>query len=103
MLENLQIAQERLDWSEKLYKQGFETKANLDKDRLTVSQDQLKLEQAEKALWMVETFDNPKKKRSLEATLAGGQGEPRPRQASGGTQAGPIHGRRGDARRRRWN
>jgi HlyD family secretion protein len=69
VLENLQIAQERLDWSEKLYKEGFETKANLDKDRLTVSQTKLKLEQAQKALWMVETFDNPKTKRSLEATL----------------------------------
>jgi HlyD family secretion protein len=69
VLENLQIAQERLDWSEKLYKEGFETKANLDKDRLTVSQSKLKLEQAEKALWMVETYDNPKTKRSLEATL----------------------------------
>jgi HlyD family secretion protein len=69
VLETLQIAQERLDWSEKLYKQGFETKGNLDKDRLTVSQTQLKLEQARRALWMVETFDNPKTKRSLEATL----------------------------------
>ena len=69
VLENLGIAQERQDWSEKLYKQGFETKANLDKDRLAVSQSKLKLEQARRALWMVETFDNPKSKRSLEATL----------------------------------
>ncbi len=69
VLENLQIAQERLDWSEKLYKKGFETKGNLDKDRLTVSETRLKLEQAQKALWMVETFDNPKKKRSLESAL----------------------------------
>jgi HlyD family secretion protein len=69
VLETLQIAQERLDWSEKLYKQGFETKGNLDKDRLTVSQTRLKLEQAQKALWMVETFDNPKMKRSLESAL----------------------------------
>jgi len=69
VLENLQIAQERLDWSEKLCKEGFETKANLDKDRLTVSQSKLKLEQAQRALWMVETFDNPKNKRSLEAAL----------------------------------
>ncbi len=68
VLENLQIAQERLDWSEKLYKEGFETKANLDKDRLAVSQSKLKLEQAQRALWMVETFDNPKNKRALEAT-----------------------------------
>jgi HlyD family secretion protein len=69
VLETLQIDKDRLNWSEKLYKQGFETKANLDKDRLTASQDQLKLEQAENALWMVETFDNPKMKRSLEAAL----------------------------------
>jgi HlyD family secretion protein len=69
VLESLQIAQERLDWSEKLYKEGFETKANLDKDRLTVSQTKLKLEQAQQALWMVETYDNPKGKRALEATL----------------------------------
>jgi len=69
VLETLQIAQERLEWSEKLFKEGFESKANLDKDRLTVSQTRLKLEQAEKALWMIETFDNPKKKRTLESAL----------------------------------
>lgn len=69
VIENLQIAQERLDWSEKLYKEGFETKGNLDKDRLTVSQTRLKREQTEKALWMVEMFDNPKKKRALESAL----------------------------------
>ena len=69
VMETLQIDQERLSWSEKLYKQGFETKGNLDKDRLTASQTRLKLEQAQKALWMVETFDNPKTKRSLEAAL----------------------------------
>jgi HlyD family secretion protein len=70
VLENLEIAQERLDWSEKLYKEGFETKGNLDKDRLTVSESKLKLEQTEKALWMVETFDNPKRKRALESALS---------------------------------
>ena len=69
VLESLQIAQERLEWSEKLYKEGFESKGNLDKDRLTVSQTSLKLEQSEKALWMIETFDNPKKKRLLESAL----------------------------------
>ena len=69
VLETLEIDRERLRWSEKLYKQGFETKGNLDKDRLTASQSQLKLEQAQRALWMVETFDNPKTKRSLEAAL----------------------------------
>src|ERR1017187_9889672 len=68
-MQTLQIDQERLNWSEKLYKQGFETKGNLDKDRLTSSQSQLRLEQTQRALWMVETFDNPKMKRALEAAL----------------------------------
>jgi HlyD family secretion protein len=69
VLETLSINLERLDWTEELYKQRFETKANLDKDRLAVSQSKLKLEQAQKALWMLETFDEPKKRRELEALL----------------------------------
>ncbi|HEU0008190.1 MAG TPA: efflux RND transporter periplasmic adaptor subunit [Verrucomicrobiae bacterium] len=69
VLETLSINLERLDWTEALYKQRFETKANLDKDRLAVSQAKLKLEQAQKALWMLETFDEPKRKRELEALL----------------------------------
>jgi HlyD family secretion protein len=69
VLETLQIAIERLQWSEQLHKQGFETKGNLDNDRLKVNQTKLKLEQSETNLWMIETFDVPKKKRELEATL----------------------------------
>jgi HlyD family secretion protein len=69
VLETLSINEERLEWTEKLYSQRYETKANLDKDRLAVSQARLKLEQARQALWMLETFDQPKKKRELEALL----------------------------------
>ena len=69
VLETLSINIERLDWTETLFKQRFETKANLDKDRLAVSQTKLKLEQAQKALWMLETFDEPKRNRELEALL----------------------------------
>ncbi|MBK5295185.1 MAG: efflux RND transporter periplasmic adaptor subunit [Acidobacteriia bacterium] len=69
ILETLQIAEERLQWSEKLYTKGFETKGNLDKDRLTVSQARLKLEQSRNSLWVIDTFVNPKTKRSLEAVL----------------------------------
>lgn len=69
VLESLRIAEDRLQWSEELFKQGFETKSNLDKDRLAVSQSKLKLEQAEKAHWMLETFDEKKKRRELEAAL----------------------------------
>lgn len=67
VLETLKIAEERLDWTEELHKKGFETKANLDKDRLAKSQSTLKLEQSRQALWMIETFDIPKKQHELKA------------------------------------
>ena len=66
-LETLQIAEERYEWTKKLKEQGFETQANLDKDRLAVSQGKLKLEQANQALWILENFDLPKKKYELQA------------------------------------
>lgn len=69
VVETLSINEERLEWTDKLYEKRFETKANLDKDRLAVSQAKLKLEQARKALWMLETFDQPKRRRELEALL----------------------------------
>lgn len=69
VVESLQINVERLEWTEKLYAQGYETKANLDRDRLAVSQARLRLEQAEKSLWMLVTFDNPKRRRALESAL----------------------------------
>ena len=69
VIENLDIAKDRLLWTEQLYKDGYETKSTLDKDRLTVQQTELKLEQAQQVLWMLETFDEPKKKRSLQAAV----------------------------------
>lgn len=67
VVEALAIAEDRLAWSQKLYEQGFETKSTLDKDRLTVSQSKLKLEQAQKALSMLREFDAKKKRRELES------------------------------------
>lgn len=67
VMESLKIAEEKLGWTEKLYAKGFETKATLDQGRLSVSQSKLKLEQSQKSLWMIETFDNPKKRRTLES------------------------------------
>lgn len=67
--ENLLVAEERLTWSEKLYAKGYETKANLDRDRLTVSQYKAKLAQAEQALWIFDEFDFPKQKRQLESNV----------------------------------
>jgi HlyD family secretion protein len=67
--ETLQIAEERFEWTKKLKEQGFETQANLDKDRLAVSQGKLKLEQANQALSILEKFDLPKKRYELEAAF----------------------------------
>jgi HlyD family secretion protein len=67
--ETLKINEERLTWTKRLYTNGFETKATLDKDSLSVSQAQLKLEQAEKTLDMLQKFDGPKKKKQLQAAV----------------------------------
>lgn len=69
VIETLRINEERLEWTEKLYAQGYETKSTLDSHRLAVSQTKLKLEQANKSLWMIESFDEPKQRRTLEAAL----------------------------------
>lgn len=69
VVESLQINKERLEWTEKLYAKGFETKANLDSHRLAVSQSELRLEQANRALSLLETFEAPKRKRTLESAL----------------------------------
>jgi hypothetical protein len=65
--ENLIVAKDRYDWSKKASCKGFETKSNLDKDQLSVSQYSLKLEQATNALAMFDNFDFPKQKRQLES------------------------------------
>src|SRR5688572_17580582 len=67
--ENLIVATDRYDWSKKLHAKGFETKSNLDKDQLAVSQYTLKLEQATNALSMFDHFDFPKQKRLLESAV----------------------------------
>ena len=69
VLESLRIAEQRLEWTEKLHTEGYETKATLDKDRLTVSQSRLELEKARTELRIFEEFEFPRKKRQFEAAL----------------------------------
>lgn len=69
VFENLKISEERLEWSKKLYEKGFETKGNLDRDSLAVTQARMNLEQAQEELRMLEVFDHPKKLRTLQAAL----------------------------------
>jgi HlyD family secretion protein len=70
VVESLAIARDRLEWTRKLYTNGFETKSTLDKDTLTVSQSELKLEQASNTLWMLREFDAKKRRRELEAAVS---------------------------------
>lgn len=67
--EKQKIDEDRYEWSKKLAEKGFETKSNLEKDQLTLHQTKLALETATNALWMVEQFDYPKRKRLLESNV----------------------------------
>lgn len=67
--ESLQIAEDKLHWSELLTKKDFETKSNLDKDRLTVTNQKLALEKAETQLQMLEQFDLEKLQAKYESAL----------------------------------
>ena len=82
----LMLAQDNLDWSEKLFKRGFETKNAVDQGRNNVQDLTLKLEQAKTNLWMLTTFDHPKMleqdqsdldeaKKELDRTKAQGEGK----------------------------
>ncbi len=58
--ENLKIAQDRLFWSQRLFKEGFETKTKLEQDQLSVTNSLLNLEQARTELTMLRDYDLPK-------------------------------------------
>ena len=58
--ESLKIAQDRLFWSQRLFKEGFETKTKLEQDQLSVTNSLLNLEQARTELSMLQNYDLPK-------------------------------------------
>ena len=55
--ESLKIAEDRLEWSEKLTDEGFETKSNLDRDKLSVTNQSLGLEKARNVERMLTQYD----------------------------------------------
>ncbi len=55
--ESLKLAEERLEWSERLTQEGFETKSNLDRDKLKVTNESLGLEKAENVKKMLTEYD----------------------------------------------
>ena len=67
--EKLAIEEEKAKWSEKLLAQGFETKANRDRDLLTVKQTQLSFMMATNAFAMLEEFDLKKKQKTYESAV----------------------------------
>ena len=58
--ESLKIAQDRLFWSQRLFKEGFETKTKLEQDQLSVTNSLLNLEKARTELTMLQNYDLPK-------------------------------------------
>ncbi len=73
--ESLKIAEDRLEWSEKLTDEGFETKSNLDKDKLSVTNQTLGLERAESVEKMLNEYDLQKTEARYRSNLKEAQAE----------------------------
>ncbi len=58
--ESLRITEEKYSWSLKLAEKGFETKSQVDRDKLELSNRKKSLESAKSRLQMLEKFDLPK-------------------------------------------
>lgn len=65
--EELNRAQDKLNWTEKLYERGFATRSELEADRLAYNKRLLDAEQAKLALEVLLTHTHPKELRKLEA------------------------------------
>ncbi len=67
--ESLKLAEERLEWTEKLTQEGFETKSNLDRDKLAVTNQSLGLEKAESVRKMLSEYDLAKMEAQYRSAL----------------------------------
>lgn len=67
--ESLKLAEERLEWSKKLTEEGFETKSNLDRDQLSVTNQSLGLEKAKNVKKMLTEFDLAKMEAEYKAQV----------------------------------
>ena len=67
--ESLKLAEERLEWSKKLTQEGFETKSNLDRDELSVKNQNFGLEKAESVKLMLNQYDLAKIEAEYRADL----------------------------------
>lgn len=67
--ESLRLTEEKYNWSEKLAAKGFETKSQVEKDKLELNNKQTTLESAKSRLTMLKKFDLPKMQVELTAKV----------------------------------
>lgn len=67
--EELQRAEDKLGWSQKLYKEGYITRSELQGDELAAKRKRLDVELAESNLRLLEEFTHPRKLEELNSNL----------------------------------
>jgi len=65
--EQLQRAQDKLDWTQQLFKKGYASKSELEADGLSLMQAKISVEQSEEDLRLFRKYDLPKSQRRLES------------------------------------
>jgi HlyD family secretion protein len=68
--EELVQAEDRLDWSEKLYKEGYLSQSELERDRLSYSQKELALELRKRAKQLLENYTYKRQLAKLESDVS---------------------------------
>ncbi len=66
--EQMQRAQDKLDWTQQLFKKGYASKSELEADALSVMQTKISLSQSEEDLRLFRKYDQPKSVRRYEST-----------------------------------
>lgn len=67
--EQLQRSQDKLNWTQELFKKGYASKSELEADSLSVMQAKISVDQSEEDLRLFRKYDLPKTQRRLQSTL----------------------------------
>ena len=67
--EQLQRANDKLEWTQQLFKKGYASKSELEADGLSLVQAKIAVEQSEEDLRLFRKYDMPKSQRRLESSL----------------------------------
>src|SRR5688572_25357276 len=65
--EQLQRAQDKVEWTEQLFKKGYASKSEREADALSLMQSRIAVDQAEEDLRLFRKYDLPKSQRRLES------------------------------------